>query len=72
MDFLTDYNAVKERLEAVSEMLAARRSDAEVPLNGLSDITDMLKAIKVPGTFLEIKDLIAVRKMLGCFADVNS
>ncbi|MDE6555730.1 MAG: Smr/MutS family protein, partial [Duncaniella sp.] len=35
-------------------------------------ITEMLTAIKVPGTFLEIKDLIAVRKMLGCFADVNS
>ena len=71
MEFLTDFRAITERLEAVAEMVGASHSEGGVPLTGLADISEMLRAIKVPGTFLEIKDLIAVRRMIGCFADVD-
>lgn len=72
MVFLSDFKAVKAALDAVSEMLKANHSDETVPLEGVNDIDRDLAVIKIPGTFLEIKDLIKVRRMLDCFGAVAS
>ena len=72
MTFMADYSAIKSALIAVSEMLAANHSDEAVPLEGVNDIDRNLAVIKIPGTFLEIKDLVKVRRMLDCFNAVAS
>ena len=72
MAFLTDFKAIRESLLAVSEMSAANHSDETVPLEGVNDIDSNLSLIKIPGTFLEIKDLVKVRRMLDCFGAVAS
>ncbi|WP_289763054.1 endonuclease MutS2 [uncultured Duncaniella sp.] len=70
MAFLADFNAIRTALTAVNEMLSANHSDETVPLEGVSDIDRNLAVIKIPGTFLEIKDLVRVRRMLDCFGAV--
>ncbi len=72
MAFMTDFESIKESLAAVAEMVAANHSDEAVPMSGIHDINENLALIKIPGTFLEIKEIIKVRRMLGCFGDVNS
>lgn len=72
MQFMTDYTQIKSALTAVTEMLFANHSDETIPLNGIHDIDKALALIKIPGTFLDIKETIAVRRMLGCFGDVTS
>lgn len=72
MSFMTDFAKIKSALTAVSEMVSANHSDETIPLNGVHDIDKALSLIKIPGTFLDIKETIAVRRMLGCFADVSS
>ncbi len=72
MEFLTDYPSVLSSLTAVAEMVAANHSDETLPLEGVNDIDKDLSLIKIPGTFLEIKDLIKVRRMLDCFSKVAS
>lgn len=72
MQVLTDYGAILERLRTTSEMKVAIHSDETVPLSGLHDIDSSLSLIRIPGTFLEIKDLVKVRRMLECFAQVAS
>lgn len=72
MAYMTDFNSMKSALSAVAEMVAANHSDEAIPLSGVHDIDKALGLIKIPGTFLEIKELIAVRRMLGCFVDVSS
>ena len=47
-------------------------SDEAVPLSGLHDIDAPLSLIRIPGTFLEIKELVKVRRMLQCFVAVSS
>lgn len=70
MVFLSDFKAVEEALKAVAEMQAANHSNETLPLEGVSDIDRDLAVIKIPGTFLEIKDLIKIRRMLDCFSAV--
>ncbi|MCM1522676.1 MAG: Smr/MutS family protein [Muribaculaceae bacterium] len=72
MSFLTDFKAVRSSLEAVAEMVAANASEESIPLSGINDIDGPLSLIRVPGTFIEIKDLIKVRRMLRCFSEVSS
>jgi len=72
MSFMTDYGSILTALKAVSEMVAANHSDESVPLDGVNDIDKDLSLIRIPGTCLEIKDLVKVRRMLDCFAKVSS
>lgn len=69
MSFLTDFNAVEAALGATHEMLKANHSDEALPLAGINDIDHDLATIKIPGTFLEIKNLVKVRRMIGCFTE---
>lgn len=70
MAFLSDFNAINTALSAVNEMFAANHSDETIPLEGINDIDRNLSVIKIPGTFLEVKELIRVRRMLDCFSAV--
>lgn len=72
MSFMTDFGQIRSALEAVAEMMSSYHSDEAVPLNGVHDIDSNLALIKIPGTFLGIKDIVKVRRMLGCFNEVNS
>lgn len=72
MEFLTDFKAISSSLEAVAEMVAASRTTETVPLAGIDDINEPLSLIRIPGTFIEIKDLVKVRRMLRCFASLSS
>lgn len=72
MAFMSDYPAIRSALLAVSEMFAANHSDESVPLEGVNDIDRNLAVIKIPGTFLEIRELVKVRRMLDCFSAVAS
>lgn len=72
MSFMTDFQVVKAAMESTAEMSSAMHSDEAVPLAGLHDIDAPLSLIRIPGTFLEIKDLVKVRHMLRCFAEVSS
>lgn len=72
MAWMDDYKAVRASLEAVAEMADIRHSQEALPLDGIHDINGPLNLIHIPGTFIEIKDLMKVRKMLRCFAEVNS
>lgn len=70
MAFLTDFNAINTALSAVNEISVANHSDEAIPLEGVNDIDRNLSIIKIPGTFLEVKELIRVRRMLDCFGAV--
>lgn len=70
MAFLSDFNAINTALSAVNEMSVANHSDEAIPLDGVNDIDRNLSIIKIPGTFLEVKELIRVRRMLDCFCAV--
>lgn len=70
MAFLSDFNAINTALSAVNEMSVANHSDEAIPLEGVNDIDRNLSIIKIPGTFLEVKELIRVRRMLDCFGAV--
>jgi len=72
MAYMTDFEAIRCALEATAEMNASLHSDEAVPLGGLHDIDTPLSLIRIPGTFLEIKDLVKVRRMLQCFVAVAS
>jgi len=72
MAWMEDFKAVRSSLEAVAEMVDIRHSQEALPLDGIHDINGPLNLIHIPGTFIEIKDLMKVRKMLRCFAEVNS
>lgn len=72
MSIMTDFQSIRSALLATAEMSSALHSDEAVPLTGLHDIDTSLSLIRVPGTFLEIKELLKVRRMLRCFDDVSS
>ena len=72
MSFQTDFETVKAALLAVDEMQRANHSDETLPLEGVDDIDRDLAVIKIPGTFLEVKDLLKVRRMLECFSRIAS
>ena len=72
MAFMTDFESILSALWATDEMNASLHSDEAIPLSGLHDIDAPLSLIRIPGTFLEIKDLVKVRRMLQCFVSVAS
>ncbi len=71
MSFLTDFKAVSSTLEATAEMKKANASEEPLPLGGVHDIDESLKLLRIPGTFIEIKDLVKVRKMLRTFDELS-
>lgn len=72
MAFMTDFESILSALRSTAEMNVSLHSDEAIPLSGLHDIDTPLSLIRIPGTFLEIKDLVKVRRMLQCFVSVAS
>ncbi len=72
MAFLTDFNAVEDALCATAEMVAANHNEETIPFTGLNDIDSSLSLVRIPGTFMEVRELVKVRRMLGCFNDITS
>ncbi len=72
MSFLSDYTAVKAALSETAEMYSANHSEEAIPFSGLNDIDSSLSLVRIPGTFMEVRELVKVRRMLGCFNDISS
>ncbi len=72
MEFITDFHSVETALKAVAEMQAANHSEESLPLEGIDDIDQDLSIIKIPGTFIEINNLLKLRRMLECFGKLAS
>ncbi len=72
MSFLTDFASVSDALAETAEMVASNHSDEGVPFTGLNDIDSSLSLVRIPGTFMEVKELVKVRRMLGCFNEIDT
>lgn len=72
MEFTTDYREVTRRLRTTAEMLSIVSGDSDVPLQGMDDVTRMLRLIQVEGSFLPAADLLKVRKALASVRELYS
>lgn len=72
MRFESNSAVVASRLEAAAEMLAIVSSDEPCPLDGMTDVEPVVRALRVPGSFLPASDLLTLRRALGVMADVDS
>lgn len=71
MIFDTIPAVVSGKLESTAEMLSIVSGDEPLPFDGLTDISEVLKALKVPGTFAPAADILLVRRALGVIADTD-
>lgn len=76
MAFSTDYEVVKASLISTSELVTILESGEDFPLSGISDISQLLATIRIPGTMIPAQELTQVRKGLetigGLVAFFNS
>lgn len=57
MQFSTDFNVVKRKLQNVDEMLKILAGDEGFPLNPVGDVAPLLAKVRVEGTFLSAEEL---------------
>lgn len=62
---LTDKNEIENRQNAVDDVLDFVRQNGPLPLNGISDIRQLLKTIAMKDSILEIKDFQAISEFLN-------
>lgn len=72
ISFMTDFESIKSALLATAEMVSIMHSDEGFPLSGLHDIDAPLSVIRIPGTFIDVRELVKVRRMLQCFSEICS
>ncbi len=72
MAYMSDFKAISDSLRCVDEMVSSMHSEERVPLEGTDDISQQLSLIKIPGTYLEIREYVKIRKMLECFGRVHN
>ncbi len=72
MEFSSDYDIVCARLRAVAEMVAVRTADDGFSLENVHDVTDRLKSVRVPGTFIPAPDLYHIMRSLESIAAVGN
>jgi DNA mismatch repair protein MutS2 len=70
MAFLTDYDTIETKLRATAEMLRIVDGNEDLDLSAIRDVTNVLAAIRVPGTYVSADDLGAIRRSLGALSDV--
>ncbi len=72
MAFCTDFDIVKTRLEAVAEMMAVINADDGFSLENIYDVTDRLRSIRVPGTFIPAGELYRIMRSLESIAVIGT
>lgn len=70
MVFMTDFAKVETSLALTAEMLAIVEGSNDFPINQLRDVTQLLKQITVPGTFLPVGDVVRLRQSLESIEQV--
>ena len=71
MAFSDDYGLVSARLNATAEMLQiVSDSSAEFPLTEVRDLNPIVKALKVPGSFIAVDDMGHLRHGLVSMSDL--
>ena len=70
MSFSTNYYTIKRLLTSTAEMLAIIGGDEAFPLENIHDVTQNLRALKVPGAFITSSELLRVRQSLGAIATI--
>lgn len=71
MAFMTEFDRIDEALRSVEEMVASLKSEEAIPLEGIDDINSPLSLIKIPGTYLDTREYVKIRKMLSCFSRID-
>lgn len=69
MAFSADARAVRSLLAPVDEMLRLLKAGENPPLDGLGNPSEVLKAIRLPGTFAPAAEILTLRKALAVVAD---
>ncbi len=70
LQFSSDFAIVNRRLCEVDEMTKVLSSDDCFSLNGLTDMTPLLNAVRATGTFLSIEGFISLRSTLNAIDSV--
>ncbi len=70
MAFMSDYAKIETSLALTAEMLAIVEGSNDFPINQLRDVTQLLKQITVPGTFLPVGDIVRLRQSLESIEQV--
>ncbi len=71
MSFLTDFEAIKNKLECVSEMVAIIRTGDNLPLGNIHDVIPYLKEIKANGSFMSADRLYKLMSMLSMAVELR-
>lgn len=69
MAFSASASEVRDMLEPADEMLRLLRAGEMPPLDGLGNPADVLRAMRLPGTFAPASELLSLRRALAVVAD---
>ncbi len=72
MRFLTDHHQIITLLRQTAEMVGILESGDDVPLHNVRDISSLLSAISVEGTFLSPEEMSTLRKSLESMNDISA
>ncbi|MCM1483200.1 MAG: Smr/MutS family protein [Muribaculaceae bacterium] len=70
MQFRTDFDEVSFMLRSTAEMLGIIRGDEPIPLSDTGDLRDLIRALKVPGSFLPAAELLTLRRGLALMTEL--
>lgn len=71
MVFSSDFDDVRRKMTATNEMVVINASDDDFPLRGVADVSQILSASKIPGTFIPQQDMMHVRQAIAVMTDVS-
>lgn len=72
IEFQTEPHEIRRLLNATHQMLAIESGDDPLPIVAINEIGDRLISLRVPGTFLTVAELTAVRRTLQCAVDIST
>lgn len=74
MEFTSDFGEVRRRLDATAEMFAiATSGETRLPLDELDPtIGQILASARIPGGWIEVEDMLKVRRLLGTLAEISA
>ncbi|MCM1021927.1 MAG: Smr/MutS family protein [Muribaculum sp.] len=73
MTFSSDYETVAARLKSTAEMLSIiSDSSSDFPLTEVRDLNPIVKALRVPGSFIAVDDLRHLRHGLVAMSELSS
>lgn len=69
--FSSDFNRISDALEATAEMLDIENGDSDgLPIGQVSDMREILKSVRIDGTFIPANNLHSLRNTLTAFGEI--